>query len=443
MPPGSTTSSKAAQQPAKGKGSTPSTGRQVRLEPGDVMEARVAQLWFWEGFYARRGINLQHHYDPEPLQVTDLDLLAFDFDPGMIRRKYIGEVKTGTGRSAAKPLDRSIWLRGLRELVGAERAELTTGVKPTMRARQLASGLQVVAQSVEDVERREKVADVAAVADLGAHGPSAFVTLKEIHKHCSIDPELERSYWYLRSEVWFLDPWSAVKRTLGLLGTLATRWTPQIDDDDAKALRWLFAEAISVWTLNLIALVGEAHHLDERNFVAQAHERLAEGVVPARFQRRLSDAIDKYIAGLLATAHAPPSVQVNAMGAFTPKPPEWTDSLIELVGRLAATIQEVRQLPRQLDLLMFERLVNRRHISDVAVERLKLHTDGFGQQRRLLAAFLRFHAALPAAVDKVLAAEVVYPNKEAAPTAEQMTLTDAIVEQQPGDEQKGDSSTQR
>ncbi|MFV1992163.1 MAG: DNA-binding response regulator, partial [Acidimicrobiales bacterium] len=70
----------------------------------------MAQLWFWEGHYARRGIDLRRHYHPEPLIVTDLDLLAYDFSSMLRRSKTIGEVKSGKSKNAPKPLDRIIWL---------------------------------------------------------------------------------------------------------------------------------------------------------------------------------------------------------------------------------------------------------------------------------------------------------------------------------------------
>jgi len=413
--PGETTPSRPAkqdgarrrrQQPADAS-RAPSEAAPRPLPAGDVLEARVAQLWFWEGFYARRGINLERHYDPDPLQITDLDLLAFDLDPALARRKYIGEVKSGTGRSAAKPLDRTIWLRGLRELVGAEHAELTTAIAPSPRARELAAGLGVTAQSVADVDRRERTAAVAQVADLGAHGPGAAAITKQIQRLCAQDPELERAFWYLRSEVWFLDPWAAAKRSLGLIRTLNQRWTPQVDDDDARALRWLYAEALSSWTLNVVTLAGEAARMDSATFLSRAHERLSEGAVPAAYQRRLSEAIDKYMAGVLAAAQAPAVLRTEAMGAFVPMAPDWAGSLVELVQRLSNHPTASRELPRRVDLLLFERLVNRRHIPPAAVERLTLTDDAFGGQRRLLAAFLRAQPGLPEAVDKSLTAPVL------------------------------------
>lgn len=52
-------------------------------------------------------------------------------------------------------------------------------------------------------------------------------------------PKLERIYWFLRSEVWFLDTWQATKRLIGALGELRRYWTPEIDDDQTAALRWM------------------------------------------------------------------------------------------------------------------------------------------------------------------------------------------------------------
>ena len=33
-------------------------------DTGEVLEARVAQLWFWEGFYSRSGVNLRVTFTP-------------------------------------------------------------------------------------------------------------------------------------------------------------------------------------------------------------------------------------------------------------------------------------------------------------------------------------------------------------------------------------------
>ncbi len=380
----------------------------------DEAEARVAQLWFWEGYYARRGVNLQRHFDPEPLLVTDLDLLAFSFTPNLARGKHIGEVKTGVGKSAPKPLDRIIWLRGLRELVGAEDAELTSAIRPSPRARQLARDLRVTAQSLDDLRRREEVASVHEVANTGAHGVQSLEVLKQVHKQCSTDIQLERAFWFLRSEVWFLDPLSACKRTIGLLRRLAARWTPQIDDEDARALRWLLAEAVSVFGVNVVPVAGLALSLDREQLTSYVGERLSEGAVPAHQMRRLARDIDKYFAGVLTAAGAPAHIKADALGAFHPQPPDYTEPFIELVVRLGTVPLSTLQLPRQLDLLVHERVVHRRHVPGVAADRLMLARDGSGRVLRQLAAFLRNQAGLPDVVDKALTAPLAAPDSAAS-----------------------------
>ncbi len=398
MPPGKTVSS---EKPTK----------------GDELEARVAQLWFWEGHFARRGVDLRRHYYPEPLVVTDLDLLAYAFSPMLQMSKTIGEVKTGTGKNAPKPLDRIVWLRGLRELVGADHAELTSTNAPSPRARELARTLGVRAQSERDIERREAAAGVSRVTDLGSHGIAAFIDEKWVHRHCSRDRDLERAYWFLRSEVWFLDEVTAAKRLLGLYRQLSDRWTPEVDDEDARALRWLFAEAVSVFTLNTVAVSADAIVDDDKLFGARLGERLSAGVVPADAMRRIAADVDKYIGGVLAAAKAPPAMRAEAVGALHPQPPEWTEQFLDLTGRIAANPTIARDLSRQVDLLVFERLTRRRHVPAPAVEKIGLDNPDTGRLVRLVAAFLRSQAAYVGVVDKALTTPVEVPTRQAGSTA--------------------------
>jgi hypothetical protein len=371
------------------------------LSKGDEMEARVAQLWFWEGYYARRGVDLRHHFHSEPLVVTDLDLLAYQFSPMLERSKTIGEVKTGTGRSAPKPLDRIVWLRGLRELVGAGDAELTTSAGPSTRARQLARGLGVRAQSEQDIIRREEAVGIAEVANLGSHGPNAFLEERWVHAHCARG-DLERAYWFLRSEVWFLDEVTAAKRLIGLYQQLSARWTPEIDDDDARALRWLLAETVSSFTLNLVTIAGGALTDDNDQFSARVGERLSAGVVSADAMRRIAADVDKFIGGVLVAARAPANIRADVIGALHPTPPDWTEQFLDLVRRIASSRNAARALPRQVDLLVYERLTRRRNVPAAAAERIGLDDPDCGRLARLIGAFLRSQVANLPVVDKAL-----------------------------------------
>lgn len=408
--------------PRDGTARSPKPGSSpLSLPSGERLEAQVAQLWFWEGFYARAGVDLQRHFEREPLTITDLDLLAFDLNPQLARSKYIGEVKSGTGKNAAKPLDRVIWLRGLRELVGATSAELTIAHAPSDRVRELSHSLGITAQSTYDFERREQEI-VGGRADFGSHGVSALTTTKEVQKICRGDSELERSFWFLRSEVWFLDPFLALKQLIELMRRLVQRWTPRYEDDDTRGVRWLLAEGVSVFTLNLVTIAGYSLRLSRNDFNGLVAGRLAEGALPKHQMRYLSEQVDKYVAGVLAATNAPPDVRVEALGAFLPTAPEYAEQIAEAAWRLGQSPHAARSLPRQVDALIFERLVRSREPGEAPATRLGLsRDDGFGL-RRLIAGLLRGCQASTALVDDALQAPVQAPSRSGEAEVQQPEL---------------------
>lgn len=334
--------------------------------------------------------------------MTDLDLLAYDISPRLELIKRIGEAKSGTGKSAPKPLDRAIWLAGLMRLVDAERAELVTALKPSQRVRETVAGLGVRAISTDDLARWEDKWIVSATADVGAHGPTAFLHVQAAKAVAKEEPELERVFWFLRSEVWFLDSWQAFKRLLGALRSLRRWWTPELDDSHTFALRWLYAEAVSVLSLHLVALVGLARAHASTDVATLFRDKLSEGAVPTHQMRALSDAFDRYLARVLREAGASSPLQVESMGAFVPRAPEWTEPLLELVERLSGSAALVH-MPRYMDLVIHERLVHRRHVDAGSIARLHaVSEDDLARERRQFAAFLRSAVDLPEAVSRAL-----------------------------------------
>jgi hypothetical protein len=385
------------------------TGRSRTPDTGEVLEARVAQLWFWEGFYSRSAVDLTRHFDPEPLQVTDLDLLAFDLNPHLSPRKYIGEVKSGTGKNAPKALDRLVWLRGLRELVDAESAELTIAATPSERVREVARSLGLVAQSVHDFERREQDS-VAGFDDCGAQGAGALELRMRVRDICRGDPELERAFGFLRSRIWFLEPFLAVKQVIDILRRMARRWHPRVQDDEAQALRWILAESVSVLTLNLVIISGHSLTLERPRFSQLVSDRLAEGMIPMPQMRRISDSIDKYVNGVLSAANVPPDVRTSAIGAFLPEAPDWAEPLAEVAWRMGRSAIQARSLPRQIDLLVHERVARKREVPEQAAHRIGLERQDTARLRNLLAAFLRGCDASPGVVDDALTSVVPLPG---------------------------------
>lgn len=382
------------------------------VDSGKALEARVAQVWFWEGAFARRGIDLQRHFHPDPLLVTDLDLLAIEIDTTLQLRRTIGEAKTGTSKTAPKPLDRVIWLHGLMGVTGAHASELTSELVPSNRVRQLGESLNVHAQSTRDLEKREGNLRLDDVADKGVFGVKWLSELDAIRRTCSAEQELERAYWFLRSEVWFLDPFSALKRTLTAMRLLASRWTPDARDDHEFAVRWLLCEATVVATLNIVGIAGFAVRREGAAFDEYVDGRLAEGSVPMHQMRAMSKSFDNYLTGVLSELGASKSAIVQALGAFEPKAPDYAPAVAELARRLAAGALHTRHLPRWADIMTFERVLREQEPMIALVGRLGLaEPPKVAHAGRLVATFLKTQGSLPPPFVSALGSE---PHSEKA-----------------------------
>lgn len=391
----------------------PPAAKTPGLDAGAVAEIRVARAWYWDGYFVRRGVDLQHRFGPDVSTITDLDVLGYSFDEALSHHKQVGEVKTGKSGSTPRPLDRALWMRGVRELVGADKGEVTTALQSSMTARDVCRSLGVTIQHMDDLTAREARLHIDGVADAGSQGEYVALLRKRVHSFVKKDPTLERGYWFLVSEVWFLEPFDALKRTLGLLRQLSKSWPPHTHVDALEAAQWFFAEAVSIVGLNLVIVAGESLTMSEKQFQESAEARLASGDVPFFALRALSERVDEYLGKILGSLDTPPEVRIGAMGAFLPTPPEYTEPLMELISRLASEARATSRLPRQLDAVIFERLVHGRSITPMLASRLGLNRNS-ERQFRLIAAFLRGQFSLPDQVDDAIATELF----ETAPKAE-------------------------
>ncbi|MHA3019664.1 hypothetical protein ACXPWS_05265 [Mycobacterium sp. BMJ-28] len=381
----------------------PPAAKTPGLDPGTKAEIRVAQTWFWDGQYVRRGIDLQHRFGPDVSLVTDLDVLGISLDPSLVPRRSIGEVKSGSSKSTPRPLDRALWLRGLREVVGAESAEITTAFRATSVVRDACRRLGVTIQHLDELALRESRLRINDVEDVGSQGETVALRRAFVASFVKSDPMLERAYWFLVSEVWFLDCFDALKRTLGLIRQLSKIWPPESDVEANGVARWFLAEAVSIAMVNLAIVAGQANTMDPKSFLATAMAKLSSGDIPFHAMRALSDRVDEYVGKLLASLNAPPEMQANALGAFLPSPPDYADPLLELISRFATEASATARLPRQLDAILFERLVHRRELTAAAYARLDM-SPSTERLIRLFAAFLRGQFNLADAVDKALTA---------------------------------------
>lgn len=239
--------------------------------------------------------------------------------------------------------------------------------------------------------------------------------------------------------MWFLEPFTAAKQVIETLRRMTRRWDSKLKDDESVALRWIMAEGVSVLTLNLVMIAGLSLTLEWQLYSQFVSDRLAESLISIVQMRRISDSIDKYVNGVLSAANVPADVRTNVIGAFLPEPPDWAEPLAEMTWRMGRSAIQARSLPRQIDLLVHERVARGREAAELAAGRIGLERQDTARLRNLLAAFLRGCGACPDVINDALTSAVPFraPAKDDQPTPGRLAL---IPEPLPADADPGAQS---
>jgi hypothetical protein len=290
-------------------------------------------------------VNLDQ-YVGERLQVTDVDVLAFFFDRSLALRLVAAECKTAEGRSAPSTKDRLLWLAGVNHLVGADEGFLATARAARNGERRFAALLGLAVVDPRDLERRETILGVGDSV-VATHSQEAIARAEEAAK--VKDEELKRVYTFARSELWLVPPVTALKRALGACRVLGARYSTDLPDAERRVVEWLAAEVVAGVALALTRLAAESYRQPEDVFARHLTERLAEGLASYEAMREIAKEVDKYMLGVLRDSGVDETRAVAALGAMAPRAPGYTEPLLEVISRLAASPLTCATLPRTVD----------------------------------------------------------------------------------------------
>jgi hypothetical protein len=371
------------------------------MTTGKDLECRVARLLNREGAFVRKRVDITR-WLAERVQITDIDVLRYEFGADLSVHRTVVECKSGDAKSAPKEVDRLFWLHGVRTLVGAESALLVVDKQPTARVRWVADTLKVDVQGVNDVTRREGIIGIATNADWGAHDPEYVRSEERIFRSVKDDRDLQPAIWFFRSGFWFLDPTVALKRTVALIESLSRRLIDCLPLDEAESIRWLIADGTVCFILAATQLAGMTIKLPLADFRTIMTERMSEGLALAAQLKQLSDAVDRYMLGIFDQAGIPPHISVEAIGAFYPTPPPYLEPLLEVLERFGERPFAARNAALALDVLIGHRVKGGRpDWPDLSVFQIQDPDATLGLVRTALA-FLSGNFGLPAFVSEAV-----------------------------------------
>lgn len=234
------------------------------FETGAPLEVRRQRLFMCQGAFAERGLFLRAARGSAK-RVTDVDVVAHDYNLNFYHRRLYAECKGGRNKSV---LDRVVWVRGVKEAIGADHPHLVIDHCDPVTA-QFARGLGVEILQATSLAALEAALPIGPSFWPGRANLAAYAPVEEAIKRI-IDRSTagDLSEWLSQaSEIW--RDASALAFSYGKLNSLLSAITAcstlasrsSADADETSALR--YAAAALVVRLSQYALYAAAAYIGD------------------------------------------------------------------------------------------------------------------------------------------------------------------------------------
>ena len=323
----------------------------MAIEEGTIYEYQLKRLYFYMGNFARRGVTVRPLFEPGGIKIADVDVLGFRFLAGFRPHLTIGECKSGENVGT---IDRFLWMLGLSEYLHADEVFVAKR-RFSHKTNELARSWGIIALDDERIAELERVWIPHGDLWLGSHDYRYFY---ERHKRLyddiiKKDSKLKAAFVFARSEFWYTKNTIRLKRTITHIDNLAQDlvgdWS---QDDTAYSQRWLVLELIILLSVSVLCLCHQCYSFSRRDRERYVAELLAAGLLPIEELRKLRQAALQYV-------HQKVKELTGQGTLFPPEasevpPPDYTESLVDIVERLLARETQAHQVPRLLDLVVYE-----------------------------------------------------------------------------------------
>lgn len=327
-------------------------------DPGADLERRVGRTEFIDGALVRLRVPVRVDADAGRDILTDIDVLAIDVDERLRVSRSILECKSGRGQ-AGEP-DRLLWLAGLRQYLGFDRAVL---VRQTVsrRGRSLARTLGLRILDVPTLTSREAAHAWVPEQFAHVHGPECAAaearTDLQLKGLSHLTPEL---VGFLRFDALRAQPHECL-RAVAALGRAAE--TGGVLPNPTRLV--LAGHALIAL---LVAALSDGGRLDEitaSELVDRTRRALVTGdpdddqvlAILKRADELTAYSLDRVHDAYREAGAAQLAVGIPSLLDLVATPPSWVPRYTDLVEKLRANGSTARQILQTVELAVFEAAV--------------------------------------------------------------------------------------
>lgn len=316
----------------------------VKKGVGALLEARVQRLFLAQGSFAERGLIPAATADRKML-ATDIDVLVSEYVSGFhITRRHV-ECKTGR----FPLLDRILWLRGVRTLLGADSSYLIAS-DVDLDAETFARSLQVEIFTVAQLESWEASAGVDPDAWPCRSDHAVFDAARRLWNSRATKKDADDEWRWLRLGLLFIEiegwremQYRHLNKALRILEELAGRYPAlKVDPDKSRAARYIFSALLvrlAQYTMAVSADVLSVPRIEREGYLSR---RLTFGDQhPEQSSRMISMTIE-WMKRALSAKGIPFPAEIDL--ARIQAPPSYAKEFAALIEETLAHSTEARHM---------------------------------------------------------------------------------------------------
>jgi len=320
---------------------------------GTGLEARVQRLFMAQGVFAERGLFPSASADHRML-ATDIDVLVSEYVSGFHITRRHAECKGGK----IPLLDRVLWLRGVRRLLGADGSYLVVPDFDT-DASEFARSLNIQLLTLKQLEGWE--AAIPVLQDLWPcrSDYQTYDNAKAVWMKLSGSKGADADWRFLREILGFIqiDSWLSfyyrhLNKLLRLMADIAGQYERTRSDRDRELCsRYCFSALLVRLCQYILAICHDVSRLPVSDIGTYLYQRLTYGDQdPERTSGLINSTVLWIKRGLEEKGIAvPPEIDVGRLY----QPPQYAADLLELVNRFLEQSNEARYLPIAMETMQF------------------------------------------------------------------------------------------
>lgn len=328
------------------------------ISKGDNLEYRMKRLLFYMGYYAQNNVVLKTSSEHDAETITDIDVYGIYIHKDFRKKTVCVDCKSG----GAKPLERILWLKGLKDLYNIDDILFVkSNVKKSIKEFARKNDIQVL--EIQTIERLEKsyLSDTSLWKGSCNYSIDAGKLNELAQFNIPTSDDYKKVKEFISHGFWGLDNYGRLKKTITALKILASVPLDSLKENDNTLIRWATYKLVVFLALSVIDICRELYYYSDVEIKEIIKNKLVSGDIPINKRREILSGSYKLAYQILKTENPNITLQQNTMDlAYFEQPPAYYDALIDLVFRIMNSPTKYYEVVRFMDYSLFEYDLNNR-----------------------------------------------------------------------------------